>query len=53
MVHWFVEIVNALIQYFSGHALWTVPAGSAFVIMVGVGIEISLMFSMPDWLSAS
>ena len=46
MVHWFVEIVNALIQYFSGHALWTVPAGSAFVIMVGVGIEISLMFSI-------
>ena len=46
MVHWFVEIVNALIQYCSGHALWTVPAGSAFVIMVGVGIEISLMFSI-------
>jgi hypothetical protein len=46
MVHWFVEIVNALIQYFSGHALWTVPAGTAFEIMVGVGIEISLMFSI-------
>jgi hypothetical protein len=46
MVHWFVEIGNALIQHFSGHALWTVPSGSAFVIMVGVGIEISLMFSI-------
>ena len=46
MVHWFVEIINALIQYFSGHALWTVPAATAFEIMVGVGIEISLMFSI-------
>ncbi len=46
MVHWFVEIINALIQHFSGHALWTVPSGTAFEIMVGVGIEISLMFSI-------
>ncbi|MFY9397454.1 MAG: hypothetical protein ACOX3E_00790 [Desulfomonilia bacterium] len=45
-VHWFVEIVNALIQHFSGHALWTVPGNTAFSIMVGVGIEISLMFSI-------
>ncbi|MFZ5643739.1 MAG: hypothetical protein ACOY46_09135 [Bacillota bacterium] len=46
MVHWLVEIINGLIQYFSGHALWTVPTGTAFSIMVGVGIEISLMFSV-------
>jgi hypothetical protein len=46
MVHWFVEIINALIQHFSGHALWTVPSGTAFAIMVGVGIEISFMFSI-------
>jgi hypothetical protein len=46
MVHWYVEIVNALIQHFSGHALWTVPTGTAFLILVGVGIEISLMFSI-------
>ena len=46
MVHWFVEIANALIQHFSGHALWTVPTGTAFLIMVGVGVEISLMFSI-------
>ena len=44
MVHWSVEIVNALIQHFSGHALWTVPIGTAFLILVGVGREISLMF---------
>jgi hypothetical protein len=46
MVHWFVEIGNALIQHFSGHALWTVPSGTAFEIMVGVGIEINLMFAI-------
>jgi hypothetical protein len=46
MVHWFVEIANALIQHFSGHALWTVPTGTAFSILVGVGAEISFMFSI-------
>ncbi|MEE9935984.1 MAG: hypothetical protein K4445_09725 [Deltaproteobacteria bacterium] len=46
VVHWFYEIVNALIQYGSGHALWTVPAGTAFLILIGVGIELSLMFSI-------
>lgn len=45
-VHWFVEIVNALVQYFSGHALWTASGGTSFVILVGVGIEISFMFSV-------
>lgn len=46
MVHWLVEIVNALIQHFTGHALWTVPTGTAFLILVGVGVEISLMFAI-------
>ncbi len=45
-VHWFYEIVNALIQHGSGHALWTVPAGTSFLLLVGVGIELSLMFSI-------
>jgi len=45
-VHWFYEILNALIQYASGHALWTVPAGTAFLLLIGVGIELSLMFSV-------
>ncbi len=45
-VHWFLEIVNALIQHFFGHALWTASGGTAFVILVGVGIEISMMFSV-------
>lgn len=46
MVHWFVEIVNSLIQHFSGHALWTVPSGTAFLILIGVGVELSFMFSI-------
>jgi hypothetical protein len=46
MVHWFVEIINALIQHFSGNALWTVPTGTAFLLLVGVGIELSIMFSV-------
>ncbi|MFH2132893.1 MAG: hypothetical protein ABIK68_21120 [bacterium] len=46
MVHWFFEIMNGLIQHFSGHALWTVPTGTAFLLLVGVGVELSLMFSV-------
>jgi hypothetical protein len=46
MIHWFYEILNALIQHFSGHALWTVPTGTSFLLLVGVCIEISLMFSI-------
>ena len=37
-VHWFAEILNSLIQYFSGHALWTVPTGSAFLLLTGKGV---------------
>jgi len=46
VVHWFYEIVNALIQHFSGHALWTVPTGTSYLLLVGVGVELSLMFSV-------
>jgi hypothetical protein len=45
-VHWFFEILNALIQKFSGNALWTAPTGTAFLLLVGVGIELSFMFSV-------
>jgi hypothetical protein len=45
-VHWLVEIINALIQHFTGHALWTVPTGTTFLLLIGVGVEISLMFSI-------
>ncbi len=46
MVHWFYEIVNALIQHSSGHALWTVPAGTSYLLLIGVGWELSMMFSV-------
>jgi len=46
LVHWFFEILNALIQHFSGHALWTVPTGTSFLILIGVGIELSFMFAI-------
>ncbi|MFX0101904.1 MAG: hypothetical protein ACFFCS_20230 [Candidatus Hodarchaeota archaeon] len=46
MIHWLAEIINALIQAASGHALWTVPKGTSFLILIGVGIELSLMFSI-------
>ena len=45
-VHWFYEIINALIQHFSGHALWTVPTGTAFLLLIGVGVELSFMFAI-------
>ena len=35
-----------LVQHFSGHALWTVPTGTAFLLLIGVGVELSLMFSV-------
>ncbi len=45
-VHWFYEILNALIQHFTGHALWTVPGGTAFLLLIGVGVELSFMFAI-------
>ena len=45
-VHWFYEIANALIQHFSGHALWTVPGGTSFLLLIGVGWELSMMFAV-------
>jgi hypothetical protein len=45
-LHWLYEIVNALIRHYSGHALWTVPTGTSFLLLVGVGVELSLMFSV-------
>lgn len=46
-IHWLYEIANAVIAHFSGYALWTVSAeSSAFILLVGVGAELSLMFSV-------
>ena len=45
-IHWFVEIINSVIQSFFGHALWTVPAGTSYLILIGLGIELNLMFAI-------
>jgi len=44
---WFNEIWNGVLLHLSGHsACWTVPAGSAYVIFVGLNVEISFMFAI-------
>ena len=45
-IHWFVEIINSVVQAVSGHALWTVPAGTSYLILIGLGIELNLMFAI-------
>lgn len=46
-VHWFYEIMNAVICHFSGYALWTVSAEStSYILLVGVCWELSMMFSI-------
>lgn len=47
MVHWFYEIMNAIICYGSGYALWTVsPESTSFILLIGVSWELSMMFSV-------
>ncbi len=44
---WLNEIGNSLILHYSGRsALWTAPGQSAYLIMVGLNIEICFMFSI-------
>ncbi|MDR1373421.1 MAG: hypothetical protein LBJ24_00450 [Treponema sp.] len=46
-VHWFYEILNAVIRTVSGYALWTVsPESTSFIILIGVSWELSMMFSI-------
>ena len=41
------EIGNALVLHFTGYAaLWTTPGDTAYLILVGINIEIFLMFSV-------
>jgi len=47
MVHWFYEIMNAVICSATGYALWTVsPESTSFIILIGVSWELSMMFSI-------
>jgi hypothetical protein len=44
---WFNEIWNGLILHFTGRsAFWTVPGRGAYLIFVGLNIEITLMFAI-------
>jgi hypothetical protein len=46
-VHWFYEIVNAIIAAASGCALWTVsPESTSFILLIGVSWELSMMFAI-------
>ena len=44
---WFNEIWNALVLHFTGHApVWGAPGQTAYLILVGLNIEICLMFAV-------
>ena len=46
-VHWFYEIMNAVIGHATGYPLWTVSNEStSFVLLIGVSWELSMMFSV-------
>jgi hypothetical protein len=47
LADWINEIANALILHFSHRAaLWTVTGSTAYLILIGLTIEISLMFAI-------
>lgn len=51
-VHWFYEIMNAVICHFAGYPLWTVTNESTtFVLLIGVSWELSMMFSIAGIIS--
>lgn len=46
-LEWFIELINGLWLHFSQRsAIWTAPADSAFLITVGLNIEITFMFAI-------
>lgn len=46
-VDWFNEIWNALVLRFTGRApVWGAPGGTAYLILIGLNIEICLMFAV-------
>jgi hypothetical protein len=46
-LEFFIEMGNGLFLHFSRHAaLWTAPKDSAFLITVGLNLEISMMFAV-------
>lgn len=46
-LEWLIELINALWLHFSNYsAVWTAPSHSAFLITVGLNIEITFMFAI-------
>jgi hypothetical protein len=46
-LEWFLEILNGLFLHFSEHsAVWTTPGDTAFLLLIGLTIEISMMFAV-------
>jgi hypothetical protein len=44
---WFNEIWNGLVFYFTNRApVWGAPGGTAYLILIGLNIEISFMFAL-------
>jgi hypothetical protein len=44
---WFNEIWNSLVFHLSGHApVWAAPGDTAFLILIGLNIEICFMFAV-------
>lgn len=51
-VHWFYEIMNAIIGHATGYPLWTVSGESTtFILLIGVCWELSMMFSIAGIIS--
>ena len=46
-LEWFLEILNALWLHFSRYsAVWTAPGDTAYLLTVGLNVEISMMFAV-------
>ena len=46
-LEWFLEILNALFLHFNEHsAVWTTPGNTAYLLLIGLTIEISMMFAV-------
>lgn len=51
-VHWFYEILNAIVCHVFGYPFWTVTNEStSFVLLIGVSWELSMMFSIAGIIS--
>ena len=47
LADWINEITNSLVLHFSDRAaLWTVTGDTAYLILIGLNLEISLMFAV-------